>query len=268
MKQTAGRANRFRLSALTLAALALLLAPPVAGENAPTPSPSPPPQAAGTTPSQTATESVVLLHGLWRSDWSMRRLEGRLVEAGFDVHNIDYASNRRTPGELIEHLHAAVTRCCAQATKLHFVTHSLGGIVTRAYLATHRPGALGRVVMLAPPNRGSEYVDEFGESFGWVLGPTGRQLGTDPDSLPNRLPPPDFELGVIAGTTSHNPISGFVIDGENDGTVSVENTRLPGMADFIKLATTHTVIMRSDDAISQTLNFLRDGRFEHEAPAE
>jgi triacylglycerol esterase/lipase EstA (alpha/beta hydrolase family) len=258
VEQTAGQVLLHRLSAITRASfvlLACLAALPGAGEDA-----RPPPELSE---SGEALESVVLLHGLWRSDWSMRRLEGRLQEAGFEVYNIDYASNRRTPGELVEHLREEVTRCCEQAAKLHFVTHSLGGIVTRAFLAEHRPASLGRVVMLAPPNQGSEYIDEFGEGFGWVLGPTGKQLGTAPDSLPNRLPPPDFEVGVIAGTTSHNPISGLVIDGENDGTVSVESTQLPGMADFIKLATTHTVIMRSDDAITQTLHFLRHGRFEH-----
>jgi triacylglycerol lipase len=144
-----------------------------------------------------------------------------------------------------------------------FVTHSLGGVMVRAYLEQHPMPQLGRVVMLAPPNHGSEYVDIAGQwrLFGGFLGPTAVQLGTAPTSLPNRLPDADLDVGVIAGTGSINPLGAFLIDGTNDGTVSVESTQLTGMRDFIEVPVSHTFIMRDREVARQTIEFLRAGRF-------
>ena len=206
-------------------------------------------------------EAVVLLHGLYRSDRSMRPLAARLEAAGYSVHNLHYPSTSATPDALEAELREQIQLCCASAPRLHFVTHSLGGILTRALLARGAPPNLGRVVMLAPPNHGSEYVDVFGAAFGWALGPTGRELGTAASSLPNRLPPPAYALGVIAGASSLNPLSAFVLPGESDGTVTVESTRLDGMSDFVVLPSSHTFIIRSDAAAEQVLEFLRAGRF-------
>jgi pimeloyl-ACP methyl ester carboxylesterase len=215
-----------------------------------------------------SVEEVVLLHGLARTDRSLRPLEKRLSAAGFRVHNLRYPSTELPPERLVENLHQQLEACCASAPRLHFVTHSLGGILVRAYLAEHSLPNLGRVVMLAPPNRGSEFVDGLGDSglFQAAFGPTAAELGTGPDSLPNRLPPPRFEFGVIAGTRSVNPVSGLVVPGPSDGTVSVESTRLPGMADFITVPTSHTFIMQSETVATYTIEFLRNGRFEPREP--
>lgn len=197
----------------------------------------------------------------------MRPLERRLLGEGYRVHNLGYPSLRAEPRALVEHVAGSVARLCEGTRRLHFVTHSLGGILTRALLAESRPESLGRVVMLAPPNRGSEYVDHLGRwpLFEPLLGPTATHLGTAPGSLPNRLPPPDFELGVIAGTGSLNPFSRAVLEGPHDGTVRVDSTRLDGMRDFIALPVSHTFIMRSREVARQVLCFLRDGRFDHAA---
>jgi triacylglycerol lipase len=208
-------------------------------------------------------EVVVLLHGLGRTNRSMQKLETRLASAGYAVRNLRYPSRQATPEALVEHLHAQLAACCGAAKRVHFVTHSLGGILLRAYLAERELPQLGRVVMLAPPNRGSEYVNLLRDVrlFRWVFGPAAVELGTDPSSLPNRLPPVTFELGVIAGTTGINPVSVFVVSGENDGTVSVESTRIAGMRDFVAIPASHSFIMYSDLAVDLTLAFLRDGRF-------
>ena len=194
----------------------------------------------------------------------MRPLERRLARAGYRTHNLGYPSTRARPEQLVERLAGFVARRCGESRRLHFVGHSLGGILTRAYLARDRPPTLGRVVMLAPPNRGSEYVDRIGHWPGFepLLGPTAVQLGTGPESLPSRLPAPDFELGVIAGTVSLNPLSRSVLAGEHDGTVRLENTRVEGMRDFIALPVSHTFIMRNPEVARQVILFLRRGRFE------
>lgn len=218
--------------------------------------------------SEAPPEAVILLHGLARSDRAMRPLESRLSEAGYAVHNVPYPSTELPPDRLDLYLHQQVIACCRKAPRLHFVTHSLGGILVRAYLAEHETTNLGRVVMLAPPNRGSELVDILGDSgpFRWALGPTAVQLGTDPESFPNRLPPPYFEVGIIAGTHSVNPIGSLVVPGESDGTVSVRNTQLEGMSDFITVPVSHTFIMHSDVVMEQVLEFLRKGRFKQLEP--
>jgi len=219
-------------------------------------------------PSTAAAEGdrVVLLHGLGRSHWSMMPLESRLEDAGFEVANLGYPSTHLDPDGLVAYVESAVAACCSDAPRLHFVTHSLGGIVVRGYLAKQRPANLGRVVMLAPPNRGSELVDELGDwpLFSWILGPTAAELGTRTDSFPNRLPPVDFDLGVIAGTESLDPIGSAILPEGNDGTVSVASTRVDGMRDFVAVPASHTFIMWSEDAADQVVEYLRNGRFDSE----
>lgn len=209
-------------------------------------------------------ELVVLLHGLGRSSFSMRALAAKLEEAGYATHRIDYPSTRLEAEALGPMLGAQLDACCREAPRLHFVTHSLGGLVVRAYLAEHRPPNLGRVVMLAPPNHGSEWADSFADVavFRWVMGPTAAELGTGPGSLPNRLPAADFPVGVIAGTGVVNPVGAELIPGEDDGTVSVESTRLDGMTDFIEVDASHSFIMYSDEVAAQVVAFLSHGRFD------
>ena len=207
----------------------------------------------------------MLLHGLYRSERAMRPLETPLRDAGFLVVNLSYASRSGSPDALVSSLGAALEACCAATQKLHFVTHSLGGIVTRAYVAAHRPANLGRVVMLAPPNHGSPLADLVASSslLRFMLGPTAARLGTDPASLPNSLPPADFEVGVIAGTATRNPLGALFLDGDSDGAVPVASARLEGMTDFITVDEAHTFIMRSDEVADQAVRFLKSGRFSH-----
>jgi pimeloyl-ACP methyl ester carboxylesterase len=211
-------------------------------------------------------ELVVLLHGLGHSDRAMRPLAKRLEAAGYAVHALRYESTEKPPDALVADLDAALARCCTEAKRLHFVTHSLGGILLRAELERRPLPQLGRVVMLAPPNHGSELADWLrgSQTLRSLMGPTASELGTDGESLPNRLPAAAYEVGVIAGNDSLNPIGSRMIPGEDDGTVSVERARLEGMSDFLVLPVSHTMILLSSDAADQTLAFLRTGRFRRE----
>ena len=192
-------------------------------------------------------------------------METFLRRAGYRVWNVGYPSRTASIRELSEvAVGGALARCRASgATRIHFVTHSLGGILVRSYLSRHEVPELGRVVMLAPPNRGSELVDTLGhwKLFGWLNGPAGRELGTTCASTPNRLGPVRFELGVIAGNRSINWINSCLIPGPDDGKVSVAHTKVDGMADHILIAATHTFIMRNHTTLRQTVHFLRHGRF-------
>jgi pimeloyl-ACP methyl ester carboxylesterase len=210
-------------------------------------------------------ECVVLLHGLARTSDSMGPLEETLSKNGYQVANINYASRHNT----IEQLAPTVIRegldSCADASIVHFVTHSLGGILVRYYLANQDIQQLGYVVMLAPPNQGSEVVDNWQNIPGYksLNGPAGLQLGTGAQSIPKQLGPVLFPLGIIAGTRTINPLLSLSLPNPDDGKVSVENTKVDGMADFIEVPHTHTFIMRSETVIQQVLHFLKHGRFAH-----
>ena len=211
---------------------------------------------------------VVVLHGLGRSSSSMWLLSRRLEKSGFDVRNLDYESTKLNVPDLVMELVTVVDACCGQSDKpLHFVTHSLGGILVRAYLAEHRPQNLGRVVMLSPPNRGTELVDRVVSHplIRWATGPTAQELGTAPTSLPNRLGPANVELGVITGDRSLNPIAPWVIAGRDDGVVSVASAQLEGMADFLVVKKTHTFIMNSSEVTREVIHFLNEGAFSQTA---
>lgn len=214
-------------------------------------------------------EHVILLHGLCRSSSSMHAMERTLTAVGYRVWNLDYPSRTNTVAHLSEAALAPAIRACesAVATRIHFVGHSLGGILVRDYLARHPLPNAGRVVMLGPPNQGSEIVDKLGSwwLFQKINGPAGGELGTAPDSTPNHIGPPNVSVGVIAGNRSINWINSLMIPGRDDGKVSVERTKLDGMADHIVLRATHPFLMQNKTAIRQTIRFLQTGSF---APAQ
>jgi triacylglycerol lipase len=214
-----------------------------------------------------AQEEVILLHGLCRTSRSMAKMETALTEAAYKVRNVDYPSRTASIQKLADDaIGKAVSDCQKDgATKIDFVTHSLGGILVRSYLARHTIPELGRVVMLAPPNQGSEVVDKLGWLFlfKWINGPAGNELGTDKNSVPNQLGPANFSVGIIAGDRSINWINSLLIPGRDDGKVSVERTKLADMTDHIVIHTTHPFIMKNCEAIRQTIQFLRTGNFDH-----
>lgn len=222
--------------------------------------------ACGRAAANTSGDCVVLLHGLARTSSSMEAMGEALAAAGFQVVNVDYPS-RDFPIEELSPLAVedGIFLCgeAAQVRKVHFVTHSLGGILVRYYFEHNSSERVGRVVMLGPPNQGSAAADRMSEwpGFDWLNGPAGAQLGQGPDSVPLSLGVPDFEFAVIAGNRTIDPITSAVLEDPDDGKVSVVDTRLDGMADFQVIAVSHAYIMQDEEVIELTERFLRTGSF-------
>ena len=207
-------------------------------------------------------ETVVVVHGLGRTPASMSVLEYRLEAEGYRVVSFGYPSRSGPIEELVELLEREVGRCC-EAETVHFVTHSMGGILVRSYLAEMEEPHGGRVVMLSPPAGGSELIDAFEDSplLRLVLGPAGAELGTDSTDVAGRFGPVRFSLGVITGDRSFNPVTSWIIPGPDDGKVGVDNARVEGAADFLVVPATHTFIMNRTDVAEAVLRFLADGKF-------
>ena len=211
------------------------------------------------------SDCVVILHGLRRSAWAMSRIEASLNEAGYQVYNRDYPSTSAPVQSLAQReISQALDWCRAQTSgQVHFVTHSMGGILVRSYLQEQAIPELGRVVMLAPPNHGSEVVDRMQDwwLFQKLTGPAGQQLGTGPDGIAASLAPVPAEIGVIAGTRTVDPWLSWMIPGEDDGKVSLPSTRLEEMRDYLVVPASHAFIMRKKAVIKQVLTFLQHGYF-------
>ena len=211
-------------------------------------------------------ETVVLVHGLGRTSNSLLVLETQLRREGYRVVPFDYPSTTRPIEQLVDSLRTAVDACCGAASQdVHFVTHSMGGILVRGLLAGDSLYS-GRVVMLSPPNQGSEIVDAFFPSplLASLVGPAGIALGTDSTSVPRRLGPVHFSLGVIAGDRSLSRVGSWLIPGPDDGVVGVEQTRVDGLSDFLVVPASHTMIMNRPETAAAVISFLATGQFEPE----
>jgi pimeloyl-ACP methyl ester carboxylesterase len=205
---------------------------------------------------------VVLLHGLGRTKTAMWLLAARLEDAGFRVERIGYDSLTQSPDEILTEVSRKIDACCAgHRQKIHFVGHSLGGLVIRAYLQEHRVEHLGRVVLVGTPNQGTELVDRFRDNCLFpLLGPTTAALGTDDASLPRRLSDPYYPVGVIAGVNDSGR-NDHILPGRDDGLVPVESTRLEGMTDFIEVESAHSMMRYDKEVAGQVIAFLKRGAF-------
>ena len=210
----------------------------------------------------TPQETVVLIHGLGRSNTAMWRLAWRLEDAGYQVHRIGYSSINTTTGEIIDDISQQIRDCCTdESGPVHFVGHSLGGLLIRAYLQDNRRDNLGRVVLAGTPNNGTDIADRFKDNcLVELLVPVATALGTDDQSLPNRLEPPYYPVGVIAGFQD-NDTNDKHLPGRDDGLVSVESTKLEGMTDFIEIESGHSMMRYNREVAEQIISFLNLGYF-------
>ncbi|MFA6810056.1 MAG: hypothetical protein WCR47_03255 [Desulfoplanes sp.] len=211
-------------------------------------------------------ECVILLHGLSRTHRSMTAIEGMLAKNGYDVFNIGYPSRKYAIAPLAAEISRRIRDLdTTKYSRVHCVTHSMGGIILRQMLKHEKIAHLGRVVMLSPPNQGSEVVDRLKSwpLFQMLNGPAGGELGTENSNLPSSLGPVDFDLGVIVGRKTINWILSTMIPGENDGKVSTLRAQVPGMHDFLVVDATHPFIMTNQKVLRHILFYLHNGRFQH-----
>jgi len=216
-----------------------------------------------------STSGVVLLHGIGVGSWTLKKLERALQRRGFATLNLGYASRKKPIEALAEDIHPPIADFAKQCNgPIHFVAHSMGGLLARLYVAKYRPARLARVVMLGTPNGGSEVADLLMglAIYRAILGPAGLQLSTALDPVLASLPPPDYEVGIIAGCRTIAPITSFlVLPRPNDGKVSVASSKLANMADHTIVKASHAGLTRHPAAIAQTIAFLRAGKFKSQA---
>lgn len=207
-------------------------------------------------------EVVVLIHGLWKTGGDMWRLRRRLEKAGYECRNFKYHSLKNSPEENARRLHQFVSTL--DAPVIHYVCHSLGGIVLLRYFDLHPNLIRGRVVLLGSPVNGSEVAKRLSKHWysRWLIGRSANEglLGAGPVWNSWR------DIGIISGTM---PVGIGLLSGRlpspHDGTVSVSETVLHGATDFISLPVTHTGLLYSTKVAQQTITFLRAGKFGDEA---
>ena len=207
-------------------------------------------------------KAVVLVHGITDDSKVFRAMKTRLQKEGYLVFGFDYPSTQVTIPECADYLRQSI-ESLEDVDEINLVVHSMGGLLTRELLKSYENPRLKRIVMMGVPNLGANMADRFQQLalYKLILGPAGQQLVTDPNGYISQLPIPKHEFGIIAGfrdnANGYNPL----ITGDDDGTVSVKSTRLPGAADFAAVKVLHRYIMRNDEAIDITVNFLATGRF-------
>ncbi len=210
-------------------------------------------------------ETVIVLHGIGKTNRITYLLAKRISEAGFEVYNISYPSKEFTIQELADFLNNRIKDFgINEKAKLNIVAHSMGGLITRAYINKYKPGNLNRVVMIGTPNHGSELADIFKDWFIYRLkfgNRASRQLGTDLYGLNNDLGVVDYDLGIIAGKTWGSFIFSKLLPGDDDGIVSVESTKLNGMNDHIVMNFRHTPGLLYKSVANMAIGYLKNGNF-------
>lgn len=208
-------------------------------------------------------DHVILVHGLAETPAHMAVIEAALRAEGYGVTNLGYPSTTGRTADLADRFLAPVVDHLSDAPRLHFVTHSMGGIMLRHLLAKARPANLGRVVMTAPGNRGSAVLELYRRTppFKLLFGPAGQEAGLDGHCYACALPGADYELGIIAGTVAFDPVAAVVLRWPNDGRLDFDSVKVDGMTDFTAVPAGHDTVAFHPLAVFQTLQFLRHGRF-------
>ena len=212
-------------------------------------------------------ECVVLVHGLWRSGFAMRSIANDLEDHGYQTVSVDYPSTQNEIPELVQNYLIGGYDECVQtgAEKIHLVSHSMGGILIRHFLQDFTLPIGSRVVMLSPPNQGSELSERFGDTwwYQWAVGPAGVSLSSKQQGIITQLAEIDEPVGIIAAYRDWSLWPDEWLPQPNDGTVSVESMKLAEMDDFILVNSGHAMMRFNDEVQGQIRQFLALGKFAH-----
>ena len=215
-------------------------------------------------------ETVICIHGMGRTRFSMAPMACFFKKQGYHTVNKSYKSRSNTVDEVstayFKSLIPPLSNNGELGGKVHFITHSLGGILLRQYLQHHKLPEGSRIIMLAPPNRGSHVTDKYQKSAWYKLAlgtKSAQQLSSREDSLVRQLKAITHEVGIIAGNKSADPWFNHCFPGEHDGKVAVSHTTLDEMTDFLVAPTNHTFLMRDPAIQQQCLHFIKHGIFKH-----
>lgn len=210
---------------------------------------------------------VILMHGLWNSSSRMEKFEDYFTNKGYQVLNIDYPTTETHIQSLeSQYLRPIIESIPFQTgQKVHFVTHSMGGIVLRDYLRKNKLPQLGRIVMISPPNGGSEWANLLIDNsfYRWLAGPAAYDLRTVNNDFLSKLGAVTYELGIIAGDKTYLESFQDVIPGPDDGMVAIESMKLPGMRDLIVIHEHHRGLTWNPEAMKQAWFFIKSGQFRH-----
>ncbi len=213
-------------------------------------------------------DGVIVLHGIFRTHRSMRKLANFLEKNDFEVLNLGYPSTKHSIETIADIINPRVAAFAESISgKVHFVGYSMGGLVIRAYLHRYKPLNLGRIVMIGTPNNGSEVADFLRNRklYRMLYGPAGQQLITDQSGFAHHFGAVDYEVGVIAGNRPVDLISSRIIGKSNDGKVSIDSTKLTGMKDHVIVQSSHTFFPSNQQMMHQVTAFLKYGRFDLKA---
>jgi pimeloyl-ACP methyl ester carboxylesterase len=195
----------------------------------------------------------------------MEKIASFLMHSGFQILNLSYPSTKETIEDIVETIHPEILAFSQNVTKVHFVGHSMGGLVIRAYLHRYFMTKVGRVVFLGTPNRGNELADFMHHwwLYKMLFGPAGQQLITGYKASKEPLVPINYELGIIAGYRRIGPPACWLTNESSDGIVSITSTKIDGMKDHIIISTGHIMLLFDREVWKQTLSFLKYGQFKH-----
>ena len=213
-----------------------------------------------------AEELVVLIHGIRDKPYIMWKLEQGLSKSGYSIMNLHYPSVKADMDSIVSLVHSRLAPRLQDYQKINFVTHSLGGIVMRAYLHKHKQSNFQRLVMIAPPNKGAIMAERFEDFFiyKWIYGQTGQKLGKDSTDYWQQIPPPSIDFGIIAGGLGNDKGFNPLIPGDDDGTVGVAETKIAGAQDFIVIPGLHTSLLWQNRTLEQVLYFLEYNHFKNQ----
>lgn len=206
-----------------------------------------------------SSHTIVLLQGMGRGRASLWVLDTRLQQAGYTVFSFPYTAHKKSIDGLADEL-CGFIRERVKTERYHLIAHSLGNVIIRAAFQSGLPPGLDRIVMLAPPNQTADLARALRDSkiYQWFTGESGQQLASD--EFYARLPLPTAEFGVIAGDRGQS----LIIKEPNDGVISVENTRLTGMKDWVVVHESHNFIMNSRMVAALCISFIERGMFDPE----